>query len=648
MPDVSSVNLLDLFETTTGVAAGRIFSDGCFSRHKGFLVDDENIKVTYIVDYVSEHKMASVHLEIDFKSDNIVDLFLGSGQCKKTPYGTFVDCNDSDIAFWFPGQIVARDYYPNGNIQKEQNVPAKQSQSDGFHLSIHGQKGLTVEIPVLLISSGKEQFYAEIENFNAIEARNVKLPLYFEYDHFAQVWDYLFSGKIFHTSRYSYDREIDIRWPCPQTANALYFYMTYLHAMTGKNIYRFVYALIAYSLMLDLDDDGRWRQGIWSEANETHLRAQVNGVCLLSHYYKQTGCEDFLNKSRDAMDYVISLADPMQGDQLWFVHDSLEQEQFHDKSRYRNDLISEVSGNSPWNSVTLNTHMWTMIGMDRFKELTGDSRYEEYIQRGLVPLKRVMEAKPANMIYGMVYSLRDSLNRWQDSGRFNRIARNIASRYEKLLRSTLLPYLKKKYPRLNMPTGFIERDLLHSFVSDNYHIITLRDMLALYVYHPCQWLKEMITASMVYSHKSGFIKHFAKTDPRSISFIDMLMLYSNMIDESYLKLVPEYLSYFKKMGYPVSSTALSEVGIINDSIRIHTDNVSLTVLTVRQSRQLVGIVANCQDQNCQAIIKTEFPEGRDFDLEITDSNGCEVTLDGPVEVGRLGYIKFSKKEFGPI
>jgi len=419
--------------------------------------------------------------------------------------------------------------------------------------------------------------------------------------------------------------------------------------MTGKSIYRFVNDLIAYSLMLTLDNEGRWRQGIWSpELCETHLRAQVNGISLLAHYFKQTSCQKFISRSRDAMEYVVKLADPMVGNELWFVHDSLEQKQFRELSRYRSDFVLDAFSNSPWNSVCLNTHIWAIIGMYKFRDFTGDLTYDKYIDRGIKPLKRVIEARPLHMIYSMAYSLRDWLNRWFDSGRLNFIARNIACRYERLLRRNLLPYLKKKYPRINMPTGFIERDLTHSFLSDVYHVVTLRDLLMLHIYHPCDWLEKAIKISTKYSHESGFIKHFAKTDPRAVYFIDILILYSSMIDESYLQLVPQYLSYFDQMGYSVSASALSEMAVINDQFRISADNPELVVLTVRGGSKLIGVVVNPNMKSLKTGITVERFDKGDMKLDITDSMGHNVNLKGPVEVPGAGYLKFSNKEFKRI
>lgn len=634
------INMKDILEVVSQGLGDEVYCDGYFTRRNGKIQVSSGAEVDFLVDYVSELKMGVAYLKIHFSEADTVDLFVDSGKSEKNSKGTFVKVNGSDAVFWLPGRIFARDYFANGNIRQEYQVETTQCDDDGFCLGIPGRQNQTVELPVVFAMEGGDEFVSQITSTVPFEEQSVNYDIHFKYEQIGDVWDYLIAGNIYILMRYSYDIESDIRWVCQLTANSLYSYQVYLYDLTGKSVYRFLYDLVAYSVMLSQDDDGRWRHGIWSpETMETHLRFQVSGVCLLASYYKKTNRGVFLAKAQMAMDYVLGLADEMSGDGLWFKHDSLEQKDSWDKCRYKNDIKSEAFGKSQYNTLCLNTHIWTLLGLCKLKEASGDDRYDRYVDKGMASLKQVMQARPAEGVYRLVYRLRD-IARIRVAKGGGRIVSELRRRYEKMLQGWILPRLKRKYPRLSMPNGFIERDLTHSRLSDYYHIVTLEDLLTLYAYIPSEWLQETLRTSVVYTHTSGFLKCFAQNNTLANNFVQMLMLYSGMIDESYLMLLPEYIAYLNELGFGISSGGISNMLIISDEIGVCTDNNRLRVLTVGHGRDLMAVIVNPEQQAQKAQIELHFLTKQKVNLMIVDSNEQEITLDGPVEIPACGLVKF--------
>lgn len=634
------INMNDFLQAADQRLGDEVYCDGYFSRRDGKIKISNGAEVCFLVDYISELKMGVAYLKIHFSDTGAVELFVDSSGIETNSNGTFVKVNGSDAAFWLPGRILARDYFANGNIQKEHPVETTQCDDGGFCLTIPGRKNQTVELPVVFATEGGDEFLSQIVSTIPAEEQSVNYNMLFKYRQIDDTWDYLIAGNIYILMIYSYDIKTELRWPCQQTANSLYSHLLYLYDITGKPIYRFLYDLIAYSVMLKLDDEGRWRHGLWMpEIMETHLRLHINGILLLASYYEKTNRDVFLHKAQIAMDYTLTLADDMSGDGMWFKHDSLEQKDSWDKCRYKNDIKSEAFGKSQYNTLCLNTHIWTIIGICILKKASGDDRYDKYMDKGLQSLKQVMNARPAEWSYRFVYWLRDLL-----ISRFNiRFVRKNRPKYERMLNNRILPYLKRKYPRVMMPNGFIERDLTHSRLSDIYHLSTLKDLLILYAYLPSEWLQEAIRNSIVYTHKSGFFKYFAQTNTAANFFLEMLVLYSALIDETYLLLLPEYLAYLNQLGFGMTSEAVSNKIIIGDQIRICVDNNSLKVFTVGHGRNLLAVIVNPEKNAQKTQIESYFLNKRKTIFKMVDSNGREIPLNRTIEIPGAGFVKFIRQ-----
>ena len=302
--------------------------------------------------------------------------------------------------------------------------------------------------------------------------------------------------------------------------------------------------------MLSLPANGRWRPGSGTDTMETHTRLHDDGIYLLLLQYEKTGRKSFLEKACCAADYLITLIDRLQNGNIWLLHDTLETNLQDCSSYYKGFFKSGAFGKSPSNTLCLNTHIWTLIVLRKLNDIDGRGVYDDCLKAGTDALKEVLEARRGTAAFYMFYKTRDLLVR-RFSKNAHKRTKEILRRYDKLLKKHILPCLKKKYPRLNMPNGYIERDLCASALSDGYHFITLRDLLMLYNQTRLEWLGAIIKKSVDYSIETGLARYTACFDPRATVILEIISLFSYTVDDRYLPLLPQYTAWFEEQNLPM-------------------------------------------------------------------------------------------------
>jgi len=634
------INLVDILDLADQDHFQKVYSDGYFARRTGKMGISNGAEVNVIVDCISELKIGVAYLSINLPPSNSLEIVADSPNCRQYDNGTVIKFENKDAAIWLPEKIFATDTSGNNRICHQLQADSSRCDDHGFCLTLSSKENRTINFTVVFANNNADEFISQVCSPQTFEEQKLKRHVLFEYTRIDDVWNYLFMGDVYCTN--VHDPESYFKYPSQQVAKILYAHMHYLHAMSGKTIYRFLYDLIAYSVMLSLSDDGRWRHGAFvPEVMETHTRFQVSGICLLASYYEKTNRDIFLTKAQTAMDYILTLADDMTENSLWYIHDTLEQKDYWDKHIYKNDLKSTAFGKSQYNSLCLNTHIWTLLGLHKLKEVSADDRYDDYINKGMTSLKIVMQAKPAQPIYRLVYRLHDILGDRVFNGA-GRIIRELNRRYAKMLRGKILPFMKTKFPRVNMPTGFIERDLTHSCFSEIYHLGTLEDLLLLYDIEPSKWLKETITGSIEYTHKSGFVKRFAKHHSAANIFIDILLLYSTLIDDSYLELLPQYIAFFREHDIVPTSDVVSNDMICSDRIGVSVDNESLNALTIGTGDNFLTVIVNPDGQTKKTNIDLHFlADLSEEDISISGSNGTRIPSVSNIEIPSNDFIKIT-------
>jgi hypothetical protein len=277
----------------------------------------------------------------------------------------------------------------------------------------------------------------------------------------------------------------------------LYELLGILGAATGKAVYATLREAVAYAVLLALGDDHRWRHGNWTELDETHTRLQLDGIALLLAHHAASGEPRFHERAVAALEWLLGIAEPLGGDGLWFLHDTLELD-LTTARRFYAMRPSTAFGKSHGNTLCLNTQLDTLTALARLGAVTPGSPYHAPFVRGLRAAEHVLAARPSERWFAAITRIRDRALRAQrpsadgqsrDGGGWALVER-IARR--------LLRRSKERWPRLVLPNGYIERDLTAAAFSDFYHVQNVKDLLALERLAPAAWMRPVIDAGVTW------------------------------------------------------------------------------------------------------------------------------------------------------
>ena len=637
MAEYTQIDLVELLTASAQSEVSAAFEDGYFRRQTLNLNPNPAVSASIIIDSIDDEGVKCCHISTHFSEDKSLDFVFDGAEDVSSTQGHLITYGEGEGLFWIPKEPVSRLYDSNGRVENSGPLSFEvKSLPGGFQLSVEGKAGRRVEFSAVIFTKNVESFTNQIRHYHPIELRKVIRSDWFYYEGLKDLWDYFINGTFFNTQHQVHKRA----WQGQNTAHVLYYHLDFLHNQTKKDIYRLLCDLIAYSVMLSLPDDGRWRHGIWTDIMETHTVHQVAGIHLFLSHYKRWGKEIFLQKAKLAADYLIWIADELSEDEIWFLHDTLETNMADSKLFY-NIFPSEAFGKSVPNTLCLNSHIWTLTALYRLKQLDSDQRYGQYFEKGLNALKHVLQARPCDLLFCEVYRLRDFLARLCTKSK-SKITRKVHKVYTLTLMRHLLPFLKKTLPRLVMPNGFIERDLSYSALSDFYHFRNIEDILMLYNQTRADWLGEIIKKSVKYSVDSGLAKHVFAREPKAMVFLDVLLLYCGVVDEQYLPLLPEYIASFQELNSSVPVNILSNPLIAAAGSPLRVDNEDVLVLAPAGGKNIRAIVINATDKNRKVTIKSDS-EGETDELEIIDPENRRFSLGQEVVVPKMDLVKVVSK-----
>jgi hypothetical protein len=612
-----------------------VYEDDYFRRKTVNIKPDATTRLDIIMDSIENSGVSSCHLSLHLSQDTGFDFVFDSAEDIPTSRGKLITFGLAQNLCWIPKDPVARIYGSNGQIEYAADAPFEtKSHNNRLCLTVKGKAGCRLEFAVVIFTKNVDSFRKELLTLSPVELRKVIRSDWFCYQGINDVWDYFIGPKIFSTAHRVHRKG----WESQNVAFVLYYYLDFLGNRTAKRIYALLCDFIAYSLMLSLPDDNRWRHGIWTDIAETHTVHQIAGIHILLSYYQRTGREVFLQKAKDAMDFLISIADNLSDDKIWFLHDTLETN-MSDSSLFYKIFPSTVFGKSDSNTLCMNSHVATLTALYRLSGIDSAGQYGTCFEKGLNALKQVLGANPADLLFYSVYRIRDLLVR-RCTKTENKVAKKLLKVWTLILMRHILPLLKKSFPRLVMPNGFIERDLSHSALSDFYHFRNLEDILILYKLTRADWLREIITKSVKYTVDSSLADYVISNEPKAILFLDILILYSVIVDERYLPLLPWFLSRFQKEKFALPVNILADPFITNTSLALRIDNEAVITIAPAAGEKLKALIVNPTDQDHKVML--QLPDEAE-DMEIIDSGNRKISTGLEFVVVKMGFVKVVSK-----
>jgi hypothetical protein len=630
----------ELLDSTLCDADGVIYSDEHFVRRKFVTKLTDASEIDVVSDSIANEGVECVFISFCCEHDTELTLLFGDSNVHEFEWGHIVNGSGENSAmFWLPKTPVSRIYDIHKRIHQSNQADVTFSDNIAAAMTIVCPSGMRTEFCLLRFSKDTKQLQLQLTDRDSFEDaeffrlhRNI-----FNYKGLCDLWDYLIQGKIYKPS----PNNSTVSVQSQHTAYSLYYHMSYLHDRFGKHIYNIARQLVAYAVLLSQDQGGRWKHGLWADKMETHCVFQVSGIDVLVDYYQISGGDIFLEKAKDAADYLVEIADHLSGDMLWFLHDSLELNIDDARLFYKDILPSKSFGKSESNTLCLNSHLGTMIILRRLSKLEGGQRYTTPLQKAGDALKMILTLKPAGFLYGPIYWLRDLFHTMAEK-KPCRLTDKLRRKNESFLRKGWLFRLKVRHPRIVMPNGFTERDITASLLMNDYHLVNMRDLLYVYRDVPEQWLCDIIEKCMRYTVQSSVVHNFSRHNPKAAMILDILILYTSMFGEKYLEAFAKYapLADGFDSGFAIDLVSNPEVAGSWNGLSVSNEDVIMFSIPSKSNLKAVLVNTSESDQ----LIEIVCQKGKFKDLYTgVDISGKTISLEIPINIRKDGIIKIVKK-----
>lgn len=317
----------------------------------------------------------------------------------------------------------------------------------------------------------------------------------------AQVYAHLVAGTVYE-NRVAYPNQWRVF--SENDGHALHLILAGLARATGDPLLEALRQQVLLAVLDRQSEDGGFRHGEWTHLMESHFRLHCSAMHLMMDALAErpdarvaaalTRAADFL--SRQSVELSFG---------RWLLHDELE----HSLDSMRQSPLRWVSstafGKTESNMLVLNSHLDGIVALDRYAELTGDRRHDALVQSARGAARAVLALRSAEPLYRALFWLVDMtflpVGRARALPVWKRALKRLT--WQHLL--PLMPAIKARFPRLVMPGGYIDRDLVQQHWALDYHAVNLMD-LARYVRRFDEpEVRAVLEQALEFTHRSGIL-----------------------------------------------------------------------------------------------------------------------------------------------
>lgn len=419
-----------------------------------------------------------------------------------------------DQAFWLPRLPVARKIDAQGHILEERSAAFSglDLDSSGTRISLsppvgHSTDCVIWELPPALVD--------ELTHLSALETQPYFLwGSHTRYAKPADLYLHLIQGWVY---------ENRATWPkywrvCSENdAHALYVLFSGLERATGKTMYRLFKRQLVLSVLHRQSEDGGWYHGEWTDDMESHFRLHTSALHLLMDAYSEHPDSSIADALDKGLTFLTDRSERLD-QSIWFLHDSLETSEAAMRKSPFQWLPSKAFGKSVGNMLVLNTHWDTTVALERADHLLDKPEWRQTAQAANRATLAVLSARPAEWLYRPLFGLialsflptakAAALPIWR------RALKRIGWKY-------LIPrlhHLKRRFPRLVMPGGFLDRALSLKGVSKPYQSINVMDLVRLQRRFPDLPLKPHIDRAIEFTYRSGLWESWAEDEKNRYAY----------------------------------------------------------------------------------------------------------------------------------
>lgn len=289
----------------------------------------------------------------------------------------------------------------------------------------------------------------------------------------ADLYRHLIHGWVYE-DRYAWPHKRRI---CSENdAHALHLVFSGLQGATGKRIYGLFKAQLLLSVLSRQGEDGEFRHGEWTGDMESHYRLH----CSAMHLMMDALSEDDDPVVRSALAHGMAfISDKRDATEVgaWFYHDELETSEAGMRRAPFKWWPGTALGKSPQNMLVLNTQLDTLVALDRYGALTGDTQYVPLVASGYKAARAVLSLRPMEWLYRLLFSAIDlTLLPTEQAARLPLLKR-LWKRIGWQVFIPRLPRIKTRFPRLAMPGGYVDRELSLQTWAFDYLAVNLMDLV---------------------------------------------------------------------------------------------------------------------------------------------------------------------------
>ena len=378
-------------------------------------------------------------------------------------------------SYWLPAPATLRRTSAQGHILEE-----RAAELDGFELDTSGVaisfaamlEGWSLDAVVWKLDD--PTFIDELMELAPVETQGYFiLGSHTRYGQPADLYRHLIHGWVYE-DRYAWPHKRRI---CSENdAHALHLIFCGLQRATGKRIYGLLKAQLLLSVLSRQSADGGFRHGEWTDSMESHYRLHCSAMHLMMDALSETDDPVVRSALTRGMAFI---SDKRDGTEVgaWFYHDELETSEAGMRRAPFKWWPGTALGKSPQNMLVLNTQLDTLVALDRYGALTGDTQYDPLVESGYKAASAVLSLRPMEWLYRLLFSAIDlTLLPTEQAARLP-LWKRLWKRIGWQVFIPRLPRLKTRFPRLVMPGGYIDRELSLQTWAFDYLAVNLMDLV---------------------------------------------------------------------------------------------------------------------------------------------------------------------------